>query len=1104
MSLFERLFGRRKKIANQQPISRSAEDQNKEGFSGHISNLIVEALSQANAGNLEQSLSIFSDAVSQARNHSELGYICANLSNMALQYLSENHFREAAIYLEMALTTTHQLGLLDKIAMVLNNLGIAYRGLGRYEDANVRFKESLSIARQTGIQNIEAVALSQLALTAADQTLDSSSVLPLMDQAWSLHSLLPSELLQAILFVKVRILLEARRVQEAIQFVIEVAEDSSLDLPSILRSDLYASAAQFLEGERDISTACDIWDKALNILPDHEITPTRRQYIITAAKDHRHCGKKERALELFEKALPLFGPEEITDRISCLITIGNVLMEMHCPDKAVSPYWQAVELLRKRNESEGMATALNNWGLAVVHSKGYDEQAEQALLEAAAIRRGLSLLGHAGDSYLNLSGMYQEKQYKVKELHVLSEARELYKLANLIEKEAECLLRMALAAFEIDLQTARESARESEMLLRMCKREEDLARCLLLEAEIELKDQCYQLSLDYSSEAAELSGHSGNWLVVLQSLLKVAVSLIGLNRIEVAKVIYELISDAAREKTIFNAFQTKGEAYGAVSAKLGLGVCALIQRDLPTAKEYLQAAADAMEERHHNAFNSSLPPEAVRRCADFISDLRSRNFEAETYTCQQSVAGVQDVHLMEPHILDLLTHIPGLSDIGGFTFVDARYFSPVYTIMLEDVLLAQGLNIEAFQTVERSKSRSYSEDIVSRYWADRLPGIAGVGLSPNTPSLAQMMGWIEKFPGTVLVEFFVGHKTGLAWVATSSDERELKQIQIPSLNDNFLNRLLFEKWFEPHRAFDLAVKEKQWHLIKQAEQTIKTSMNDLLRELYELLFSASNKNADSILKLLGTGARRIVLVPHGKLHGIPLHATVDKDGMYLCDKFEVVYGQSVQILNHVLNLERSWGDRILIVSNPDGTLTGTEGELEVICPLFDSPVVLGPGEALAEEVLQIAQQSDVAHFSCHASFVEGRMDRSGLVLSDGTLLSVSDLIPQASSHRLRLYNNHLRCVFLAGCETAVAQNRPYEEVLSLATGFMALGSSTIIASLWKVDNDSTIELVRNFYTNVRKHGMPVGVALHKAQETVRNDSPHPYYWAPFQLIGSWL
>jgi hypothetical protein len=78
-----------------------------------------------------------------------------------------------------------------------------------------------------------------------------------------------------------------------------------------------------------------------------------------------------------------------------------------------------------------------------------------------------------------------------------------------------------------------------------------------------------------------------------------------------------------------------------------------------------------------------------------------------------------------------------------------------------------------------------------------------------------------------------------------------------------------------------------------------------------------------------------------------------------------------------------------------------------------------------------------------------------------------------------------------------------EGLIGLTRGFMYAGASSVVASLWKVDDEATADLMKHFYTNMLQKGMRPAEALRAAQNTLRQD-PHwqsPHFWAGFTLQG---
>jgi CHAT domain-containing protein len=106
--------------------------------------------------------------------------------------------------------------------------------------------------------------------------------------------------------------------------------------------------------------------------------------------------------------------------------------------------------------------------------------------------------------------------------------------------------------------------------------------------------------------------------------------------------------------------------------------------------------------------------------------------------------------------------------------------------------------------------------------------------------------------------------------------------------------------------------------------------------------------------------------------------------------------------------------------------------------------------------------------------------------------------------RLRLNTN---LVTLSACETALgsgyfAEVPAGDDFVGLTRAFLYAGSPSVLATLWQVNDRSTLELMRNFYRKLGRRGK--GQALAEAQRALRNGAAryrHPYYWASFVLVG---
>src|SRR5205085_4697147 len=149
-------------------------------------------------------------------------------------------------------------------------------------------------------------------------------------------------------------------------------------------------------------------------------------------------------------------------------------------------------------------------------------------------------------------------------------------------------------------------------------------------------------------------------------------------------------------------------------------------------------------------------------------------------------------------------------------------------------------------------------------------------------------------------------------------------------------------------------------------------------------------------------------------------------------------------------------------------------------------------------------QYAILHFATHGLLDPKRPEHSGL------LLSTVNREGQAQNGFVGLQDIYgLRApvdlVVLSACQTALGKDVRGEGLLGLTRGFMYAGASSVMASLWKVDDEATAELMRQAYVNMLQKGMTPAAALRAAQNYIRQrpEWRSPYYWAGFTLQGEY-
>lgn len=149
-------------------------------------------------------------------------------------------------------------------------------------------------------------------------------------------------------------------------------------------------------------------------------------------------------------------------------------------------------------------------------------------------------------------------------------------------------------------------------------------------------------------------------------------------------------------------------------------------------------------------------------------------------------------------------------------------------------------------------------------------------------------------------------------------------------------------------------------------------------------------------------------------------------------------------------------------------------------------------------------QYRIVHFATHGFVDYQHPELSGLVLS----LVDQDGKPQDGFLRLHdIYNLKLSAnlVVLSACNTGLGKEVRGEGLIGLTRGFMYAGAGGVAASLWKVDDDATAELMKHFYEGMFTKGLTPAAALREAQLGMwKQKRWHaPYYWAAFVIQGQY-
>ncbi|MFL6285040.1 MAG: CHAT domain-containing tetratricopeptide repeat protein [Pyrinomonadaceae bacterium] len=177
---------------------------------------------------------------------------------------------------------------------------------------------------------------------------------------------------------------------------------------------------------------------------------------------------------------------------------------------------------------------------------------------------------------------------------------------------------------------------------------------------------------------------------------------------------------------------------------------------------------------------------------------------------------------------------------------------------------------------------------------------------------------------------------------------------------------------------------------------------------------------------------------------------------------------------------------------------------DAVMPSAQVKLALGFEASRATVMALQGQNYRVVHFATHGIFNAEHPELSGLVLS----MMDSQGRPQDGILRLHdIYNLKLPAdlVVLSACSTGMGSIIKGEGLVGLTRGFMYAGSPRVVASLWRVEDLGTSELMRRFYQHMAGEGLSPAAALRQTQLDMLQGRRwrSPYYWAGFVLQGEW-
>ncbi len=315
---------------------------------------------------------------------------------------------------------------------------------------------------------------------------------------------------------------------------------------------------------------------------------------------------------------------------------------------------------------------------------------------------------------------------------------------------------------------------------------------------------------------------------------------------------------------------------------------------------------------------------------------------------------------------------------------------------------------------------------------------------------------------------------------------------------------------------------------RQALQNPRSDAKTPAKKLYNWLI----KPLENDLKQ--SQAKTIIYAPDSQLRYIPLSALHDGE-QWLVQRFRVNNITAKSLTDFTAKpqpqpkvlagafVEGNYNIQVIGDNYRFQGLPYAGKEVENLTKLLPKTTKLIDKEFNKDDTTVKMNEYNILHLATHAAFVKGDASKSFILFGNGEIANLKEI----GNWTL----NNVDLVVLSACETGIGGFGNGEEILGLGYQFQSRGARATIASLWKVSDGGTQVLMNGFYNVLKQGKMTKAEALRQAQialitddydsvggkragivvesrtgerKQVSSNLEHPYYWAPFILIGNGL
>ena len=1004
------------------------------------------------------------------------------INDIGLVYDNLGQYEKALEYYEQALAIVKEVGNRREEGTIVNNIGSVYKNLGQYEKALQYYQQSLAIRKEVGDRRGEGTTLHNIAQVYRR--------LGQYEKALEYY-------------------------QQSLGIKKEVGNRPGVGFTLNDIGLVYDNLGQY-------EKALQYYEQALAIVKEVGNRREEGTTLNNIGYIYKNLGQYEKALQYYQQSLAI--RKEVGDRRgegTTLHNIAQVYRSLSQYEKALEYYQQSLAMKKKVGNRPGVGFTLNDIGL-VYDNLGHYEKALEYYQQALAIvkevgnrREDGTIVNNIGSVYKNLGQYEKALQYYQQSLAIRKEVGDRRGEGTTIHNISQ--VHRSLGQYEKALEYYQQS-------LAIRKEVGDRSGEGFTLNDIGLVyDNLgqYEKALEYYQQALVIVKEVGNRREEGTTLNNIGYVYKNLGRYEKVLEYYQQslaikkeVGDRPGEgltlSNIGYLLESQNQPQLAIIFfKQSVNVYESIRKDIQgLSQQQQQSYTDKVAHTYRRLAKLLLKQDRIieaQRVLDLLKvqelDDYLRGVRGNRNT-QQGVSKLPPERKIEEGLAEILTNAIKI----GKELTQLRQLQKQGTLTSQQEKRIIELVKAEEKIVENFNNFLESEEVEALI----------AQLTPKTRK-PDLVDDLEDF------------------IALQDNLRDLQQNAVllyPLIFEDRLELILTTPYSPPIRRTVTVSKEE----LKQTIINFRKSLRDKSSKIQipaEKLYNWLIEPLEDDLKVVE--AKTIIYAPDGQLRYIPLSALYDGE-KWLTQRFRINNITAASLTE--LNSQPQPKIQVLAAAFANGYYEfEIEGEkfnfrglpfagveVENLAQLISGTTKLIDQDFNYDNTIPKMDSHTVIHFATHGALVVGTPEQSFILFGDGKPVTLTDM---------KKWNfKNVDLIVLSACETALGDNLGTGvEILGLGYRMQKAGARASMASLWSVDDEGTQILMNGFYSLLQQGNITKAEALRQAQiamitgdETIlsqqrgiriepisRNLSPqvknhlsHPYYWAPFILIGNGL